>query len=558
MAERVKNKSGLLEKVLKVLFNIVIFSVCLIAFILIAYVFSAQVHKNDKSYKPYLSFYTIVSPSMNPVIKVYDVVVNTRVSRQEDIDVGDIITYVSTNSTSEGMTITHRVVAISKAENGNYEYQTQGDNNSEPDGVLVTFENVIGKKIFVIPKLGRVQFLLANKKGWFALLLIPILLFVFKDIYDLIELFGLRKKVDEVAGYVEEPSYVIKNKKEKEQKEILKRELSIHEVRRDALIRKVSEGEGFLDPYTENVVEVGKPLVTKVNVKEEIEPIKIIKADKIEGKEIIANTDDEEINERIKEIKPVISPIEVLDADELTQKIKTYDQKIAELNEMLIDLEKMKNDKEKEIDSEREKLNEEIAKEKEAARKEIEEEKTKAREEIDSIKKKTENPKKEIKKNPKKIVDNYLIGRKIKVVNTVDVKKRKEKPSTKADNKIVLGNNGDGFNARLVVERPAVEDLPKLKEEKIEETINKKGPVINKRELKLREDLVSKKTTKISSKDVVLKELNTINKKHDSDLLFNPKIVKKVEINKDKKKPRKKAKKNRFIYIVKETKGKRN
>ena len=150
MAEKVRNKSTLLGKLLKILFNIVIFLVCVIAFVLIAYVFLAQIHKDDNNYKPSISFYTIVSPSMNPVIKVYDVVVNIKPSGPEDIEIGDIITYVSTNSTSEGMTITHRVVAISKAENGAYEYQTQGDNNSEPDGVLVTFDNVIGKEIFVI------------------------------------------------------------------------------------------------------------------------------------------------------------------------------------------------------------------------------------------------------------------------------------------------------------------------------------------------------------------------------------------------------------------------
>ena len=52
---------------------------------------TSQVHSNDKKYKPALSFYTIVSPSMNPVIKVYDVVVNVRVNNPKDINVGDII-----------------------------------------------------------------------------------------------------------------------------------------------------------------------------------------------------------------------------------------------------------------------------------------------------------------------------------------------------------------------------------------------------------------------------------------------------------------------------------
>ena len=724
MTEKVKNKSGLLDKIFKILFNIVIFFVCVIAFILVVYVFSAQIHKNNKEYKPFLSFYTIVSPSMNPVIKVYDVVVNTKVSNPEDIEVGDIITYISTNSTSEGMTITHRVVAISKADNGSFEYQTQGDNNSEPEGVLVTFDNVIGKEIMIIPKLGRIQFLLANKKGWFVLLLIPILLFVFKDIYDLVELFGLKKKVDDVSGYLDEPVYVTKNKVkdiiETQQKEILKRELSIHSVRPDAMVRNETEGEGFLEPYTENVIEVGKPITIKKKEVPEVEPMKIIKADiieenetipdienikveekevkpivdkvkveeqpvkldkveekeipstidnvkeekaiklekveekevkpivdnnkveekpvklemveekeiiptidnvrekekpakldkietkevtpttdnvkaeekpvkvdkvekkeiipnnkvakvnektvkvnKIEGKEIVPNTDNVKVNEKIKSIEPVLSPIEILDTDELTSKIKDYDQKIAKLNEMLMDLEEMRVNKEKEIVVEKEKMNEEIAKEKEEARKQIEIEKTTAREEIENMKKTAieEVEKKEVKKDPKKIVDNYLIGRKIKVINSVDTKKKRIKKADE-ENKIVLGKKNENINTRLVIEKPKSEDLPKIREIEKEEKVvkeEKKKPVaiIDNRELKLKNNSVSKKRKKLSSSDVVLKELNTLNKKSDSDLLFNPKMVKKVETNKNDTNVTEKEKKKGFIYLVKEKNDKK-
>jgi len=551
MSEKVKNKNGLLGIALKILLNIVIFLVCLIAFVLILYVFSAQIHKNDKTYKPFLSFYTIVSPSMNPVIKVYDVVVNTKVNKQEDIEVGDIITYISTNSTSEGMTITHRVVAISKAENGAYEYQTQGDNNSEPDGVLVTFDNVIGKEIFVIPKLGRIQFLLANRKGWFILLLIPILIFVLKDIYDLIELLGLRRKVDDVSGYIEESS-LVKNRKEKERREtekkdIFKRELSIHAIKQDALVRKETEGVGFLEPYTESVIEVGKVVVAKEDNKE-VEPIKIVKADNIVGgKEIIADTDNNELNEQISKIKPIYSSIEILDSDELTKRIKDYNEKIAELDNMLNDLKQLKIDKEKEMIVEKERLNEEIALEKQEARKEIEEEINRAKKEI-----KTNEEKKEKKKDPKKIVDNYLIGRKIKVVGSVDAKKRKNNKN-KDDKKIVLGNKNENNNSRLVIEKPKAEDLPKMNI--VNEETPKSSTIIEKRNLNIKDNIVRKK--KVTSNDVILKELNTINKKSDSDLLFNPKVIKKVETNKKVVKEKKKKVKGKFIYIVKETKDKK-
>ena len=532
MAEKVRNKSTLLGKLLKILFNIVIFLVCVIAFVLIAYVFLAQIHKDDNNYKPSISFYTIVSPSMNPVIKVYDVVVNIKPSGPEDIEIGDIITYVSTNSTSEGMTITHRVVAITKAENGNYEYQTQGDNNSEPDGVLVTYDNVIGKEIIIIPKLGKIQFLLANKKSWLLLLLIPVMIFVFKDIYDLIELFGLRRKVDDVTGYIEEPTRVRKNELEIKQKEILKRELSIHAVREDALVRKPTESEGFLEPYSESIIEVGKSIDSD---KKEERPatMKIVRPVKIEGEEIRSNTDDEEFNKKVQELKPVVSSIEVLDTDELTTRIKDYDDKVSKLNEMLNDLEKMKINKEKEISVEKERVNREIIIEKEKAKKEIEAERAKVKEELQTAKEQASN--KDIKSNTKKIVDSYLIGRKIKVVGSEETKNRRKKRVSN-DKKILLGKKKTNINSRLVIEKPKAEDLPKIKndvvQKKVVEEKVKSTPIINNRELNLKNNQTSKKKKSLSTEDVILRELNTINKKDDKDLIFNPKMVKKVDVNK--------------------------
>ncbi len=557
MAEKVRNKSTLLGKLLKILFNIVIFLVCVIAFVLIAYVFLAQIHKDDNNYKPSISFYTIVSPSMNPVIKVYDVVVNIKPSGPEDIEIGDIITYVSTNSTSEGMTITHRVVAITKTENGNYEYQTQGDNNSEPDGVLVTYDNVIGKEIMIIPKLGKIQFLLANKKSWLLLLLIPVMIFVFKDIYDLIELFGLRRKVDDVTGYIEEPTRVRKNELEIKQKEILKRELSIHAVREDALVRKPTESEGFLEPYSESIIEVGKSIDSD---KKEERPatMKIVKPVKIEGEEIRPNTDDEEFNKKVQELKPVVSSIEVLDTDELTTKIKDYDDKVSKLNEMLNDLEKMKINKEKEISVEKERVNREIIIEKEKAKKEIEAERAKVKEELQTAKEQAGN--KDIKSNTKKIVDSYLIGRKIKVVGSEETKNRRKKRVSN-DKKILLGKKKTNINSRLVIEKPKAEDLPKIKndvaQKKVVEEKVKSTPIINNRELNLKNNQTSKKKKSLSTEDVILRELNTINKKDDKDLIFNPKMVKKVDVNKKKQEEKKPEKKRGLIYIAKREKVKK-
>ena len=147
---------------------------CIIIIFLLFNVIMTQLNANNENYRPFISIYTIVSPSMTPVIEVYDVVVNVKVNRAENIEIGDIITFKSKSSLSEGLTITHRVIGIDKQTNGNIRFITQGDNNSEPDANYVEFENIIGKEILIIPGLGNLQFLLSSYKGWIFLLLIPI------------------------------------------------------------------------------------------------------------------------------------------------------------------------------------------------------------------------------------------------------------------------------------------------------------------------------------------------------------------------------------------------
>ena len=322
---------NVVNKVIKTLINILVVLVCLVAFFLLYYIISAQIHSKDENYKPNISLYTIVSPSMDPVIKVYDVVVNKKVKSPDEISVGDIITYISTNPTSEGMTITHRVIEVEGNSEGQYTYRTQGDNNSAPDATYVTFDNVIGKEIIIIPSLGKLQFLLANKKGWLFLLLIPIGAYILKDIYKLIELYGLRRKVDEVAGIIEEPDYV-KKRQEKERKERLRNELKKVESRGDKYLRSEFESTGFLEPYSENIVSTGD-VVASIDEPEEVKDDYDIKpliqpSPSIEPFE--PNPVKKEVSPKEKVTSKVKnSSIEILDTDELSSIIKKYTEKIA-------------------------------------------------------------------------------------------------------------------------------------------------------------------------------------------------------------------------------------
>ncbi len=151
--------------------------------------------KGEK-YEPEFSLYTIVSPSMEPNIKVYDVILNTKVTDPSTIKIGDVITFISTSNISNGMTVTHRVVDIIQGENG-LEFKTKGDNNLSPDSDTAKAYNLLGKVFLKIPQLGRVQFFLSSSGGWLLIVIFPALFIIVNDILKISKLNKAKKKLNE-------------------------------------------------------------------------------------------------------------------------------------------------------------------------------------------------------------------------------------------------------------------------------------------------------------------------------------------------------------------------
>lgn len=90
----------------------------------------------------------VATGSMEPTIAVGDVVV-TCPSAAENLSEGDIIRY-----TKNGTTVIHRIVDCTQDENGGVAFITQGDSNNTPDADPVLPEQILGKVVFNIPKLG--------------------------------------------------------------------------------------------------------------------------------------------------------------------------------------------------------------------------------------------------------------------------------------------------------------------------------------------------------------------------------------------------------------------
>lgn len=170
----------------------------LVAVCLVYYFINVKIYnQKGQGYEPKFSIYTIVSPSMTPLIKVYDVIINTKINSPEEIKEGDIITFISTSTVTADMTITHRVIDIDyNNETNEYEYTTKGDNNQSPDSAPALYSNVIGKAKVKLPQLGRIQFFVSSKFGWLLVVIIPALWVIIGDIIKLVKINKIKKKAE--------------------------------------------------------------------------------------------------------------------------------------------------------------------------------------------------------------------------------------------------------------------------------------------------------------------------------------------------------------------------
>lgn len=176
----------------KIFSTTILIILLLVGAFLLYYFIMTKIAIKDPSKKPPINIYTIVSGSMEPTIKVYDVVIDMIVENPEDIKVGDVITFISTSSISEGLLVTHRVQDI-KIVNGKYEFVTKGDFNGAADSDTAKFDNLVGKVIFRIPQLGRIQFFVASKLGWFLVVLLPAFGVIIYDVMKLLRLVNAKK-----------------------------------------------------------------------------------------------------------------------------------------------------------------------------------------------------------------------------------------------------------------------------------------------------------------------------------------------------------------------------
>ena len=155
--------------------------------------------------------FSVQTDSMKPTLNKGDYIFIEECDA-EALSVGDVVTYFTIINNEKAIN-THRIVNVYN-NNGVIEYQTQGDNketNPEPDKQLIAPGDVIGKyNGSKIPVMGTVIDYLSTQLGFFLVILLPVMLFTFYQIYKLVAVILHNHKVDVINATSETTSDEVK------------------------------------------------------------------------------------------------------------------------------------------------------------------------------------------------------------------------------------------------------------------------------------------------------------------------------------------------------------
>ena len=153
------------------------------------------------------SFFKVVTPSMEPTIKVGALIL-TKEADVSSVDIDDVISFYSKDPRLQGKIITHRVVGIDTASDGSVRLNTRGDNNPSADIEFVDRSNMIGEVVWYSGDgniLATVLGFFSSRAGFFTCIALPAILisvFIFKRCIGNImgDIKNMRAELDEMEG----------------------------------------------------------------------------------------------------------------------------------------------------------------------------------------------------------------------------------------------------------------------------------------------------------------------------------------------------------------------
>jgi len=157
-------------KIVKALFDVISWLVIAVIALMALYVVSS----NYNFFGGYRSF-LIQSGSMEPAIMTGDIIVT---KNQISYILNDVVAFHN----NDNRIVTHRLVAVDD-KSGTKEFSTKGDANRSQDFDTIHFEQIRGKVVLVIPKLGYLVAFSKSMPGFLILILIPAILFIVDELF---------------------------------------------------------------------------------------------------------------------------------------------------------------------------------------------------------------------------------------------------------------------------------------------------------------------------------------------------------------------------------------
>lgn len=184
-----------------------VFTYLLVAFTVFMMLFTVitvtTVDKNDRNIFGY-KFYIVQTDSMslsekNPDAEIYfdagDIIVSKLPKDPTALQPGDVITFMSINSSSYGETITHMIRDVKRSNSGRVlGYETYGTNTGTSDEALVTPDYVLGVYVAKLPAVGRFFAFVKSVPGYVTCILVPFLLLIGYNGANVIRLFRQHKR----------------------------------------------------------------------------------------------------------------------------------------------------------------------------------------------------------------------------------------------------------------------------------------------------------------------------------------------------------------------------
>ena len=203
--------------------------------------------RSDRSLFGYKAFIVLSDSMAKTDFSAGDLVLVKEVD-PDTLQEGDIISYISQNTSNYGKTVTHKIRRRTTSAGGELGFITYGTTTDTDDETVVTYPYIIGKYQTHIPIVGKFFLFLKTTPGYIVCILIPILLLILLQGINCIKLFR-RYKQEQLADMRQERAKIEAERAESQRMlaelQALKAQLAEKEIQQTEDGKRTSEDDGY-------------------------------------------------------------------------------------------------------------------------------------------------------------------------------------------------------------------------------------------------------------------------------------------------------------------------